>query len=157
MTEYCLNRFLSLTSRDEQKQVFNRKLASRLTRHITIRAKKYDSIANDFISKNKGCLVVNLGCGFDTRYWRIDNRKCVYFDLDLPELIKIKKELGLDSGSSYNFGIKNAHELETFGSGIKVINEWSFLQNPDLRPRIYKYLGLSRTQWTITAAINENK
>ncbi len=246
MAEYCLNRFVSLASGDEQEQLFKRKLATRLTSHIAIRVRKYDLIVNDFIANNPKCIVVNLGCGFDTRYWRINNQKCQYIELDLHEVIeikkeilkdklnykligcsvldtswiekvtkkgnrnvlliaeglfmyldrddainlfktfsekfyhsqivlevvtdrytrgiwkkiiimKMKKELGLDSGSSYNFGIKNAHELETYGDGIKVIDEWSFVEDPDTHPRIYKYLGLSRTQWTITATINEKK
>lgn len=72
-------------------------------------------------------------------------------------IMKMKRELGLESGYSYNFGIKNALELESYGNGIKVIDEWSFVEDPNVRPRIYKYLGLSRTQWTITATINENK
>jgi hypothetical protein len=66
----------------------------------------------------------------------------------------MKRELGLDAGSSYNFGIKKAKELESFADGIKVINEWSYVEDPDTHPRILKYLGLSRTQWTITATIN---
>jgi len=71
--------------------------------------------------------------------------------------MKIKRLLGLDAGSSYNFGVKNALELESYGNGIEVIDEWSYVEDPDIRPRIYKYMGISRTQWTITATINENK
>ncbi len=243
MAEYCLDHLASFASEDEKALLFTRKLSSTLTRHIAIRARKYDSIINDFISKNPSSTVVNLGCGFDTRYWRIDHRKCEYIELDLPEVVDLKKailkgqpgyeliacsvldtswidrvtskgnsnillvaeglfmylpkagvidlfkafserlcqsqivlevvtekytrgfwkkimimktkrELGFDSGSSYDFGIRNASELETYGKGIKVINEWSYVEDPDIRPRIYKYMGLSRTQWTITAAIN---
>ena len=40
---------------------------------------------------------------------------------------------------------------------IKVIEEWSYVDDPDIRPRIYKYMGISRTQWAITATINWNK
>ena len=75
-------------------------------------------------------------------------------------VMKMKQELGLDSGSSYDFGIKNAFELESYGNGIKVIDEWAYFEDGDIRPRIYKlykYMGLSRTQWTITATINEDK
>ena len=72
-------------------------------------------------------------------------------------VMKTKQGLGFDSGSSYSFGVKNAFELESYGNGIKVVNEWSYFEDPDMRPRIYKYLGISRSQWTITATINENK
>jgi len=246
MAKYCLDKLVSLASEDEKALLFNRKLSTALTNHIALRARKYDSIVNDFISKNPSSTVINLGCGFDTRYWRIDNKKCEYVELDLPDIVemkkdilkdhlsyeligcsvldtswidrvtlkgnrnflliaegvfmylikvdvinlfrtfserfyhsqivlevatekytrgiwkkiiimKMKRELGFDSGSSYNFGVKNAFELESYGNGIKVIDEWSYVEDPDIRPRIYKYLGLSRTQWTVTAAINENK
>jgi O-methyltransferase involved in polyketide biosynthesis len=70
---------------------------------------------------------------------------------------KIKKELGLNAGSSYYFGINNAKNLESLANGIKVINEWSYIEDPDTHPWILKYLGLSRTHWTITAIINDNK
>jgi len=246
MAKYCLDKLVLLAMEDEKALLFNRKLSLSLTNHIAIRARKYDSITNDFISKNPSSTVVNLGCGFDTRYWRIDNKKCEYIELDLPELVeikkdilkdhlsyeligcsvldsswidrvtskgnrnflliaeglfmylpkvdvinlfktfserfyhsrivlevvtekytrgiwkkiaimKVKKELGFAPGSSYNFGVKNAFELESYGNGIKVIDEWSYVEDPDIRPRIRKYMGLSRTQWTITATINENK
>lgn len=246
MAEYCLNKLASLTSGEEPDQIFTRKLSSALTSHIAIRARKYDAVVNDFIAQNPGCTVVNLGCGFDTRYWRIHYQQCDYIDLDLPEVIeikkevlkeklqyellgcsvldtswldhvtqktnrnilliaeavlmylnkddvihlfqtfseqlrhsqialevvtekytrgpwkkivtmKIKRELGLETDVSYRFGIKNARELESYGEGLKVINEWSFVEDPDVHPRIYKYLGISRTQWTVTATIHANQ
>lgn len=61
MAEYCLNKFISFASVEDKVQVFNRKLATALTNIIAIRARKYDSIVNDFITKNPDCIVVNLG------------------------------------------------------------------------------------------------
>lgn len=57
------------------------------------RVKKIDIIVNDFISNHPACNVINLGCGFDTRFWRIENKKCAYVELDLPEVIELKKEI----------------------------------------------------------------
>jgi O-methyltransferase involved in polyketide biosynthesis len=37
--------------------------------------------------------VVNLACGFDTRFWRIENKKCSYIEIDLPGVIDLKKEI----------------------------------------------------------------
>jgi O-methyltransferase involved in polyketide biosynthesis len=245
MAKYCLDKLVSMASEDEKALLFDRKLSSVLTNSISLRARKYDSITNDFISKNPSSTVINLGCGFDTRYWRIDNKKCEYIELDLPELVEIKKEvlkehlnyeligcsvldsswiervtskknrkflliaeglfmylpradvinlfkvlserfiqseialevvtekytrgmwkkililkmkheLGFDAGSSYNFGVKNASELESYGNGIKVIDEWSYVEDSDIRPLILKYLVPSRTQWTVIASINSD-
>lgn len=44
-----------------------------LSRHIALRARKYDFYAKEFLAKHPGELVVGLGCGFDTRYWRVSN------------------------------------------------------------------------------------
>ena len=38
---------------------------------------------------------------------------------------------------------------ETYGKGIKVIDEWSYIEDPDVRPTLYKYMGLNRTQSTV--------
>jgi O-methyltransferase involved in polyketide biosynthesis len=115
MAGYCLEKLISLASEEDKNLLLNRRLPSKLTRHIAIRARKYD-------------LMVNLGCGFDTRYWRINNKECKYFDLDLPELI------------AYDFGINKGNELESYGNGIKVIDEWSYFEDPDSRLKVLKYL-----------------
>ena len=62
----------------------------------------FDSITNQFISTHPGCTVINLACGFDTRFWRIDNEKCKYIELDLPEIIELKREL-LKDHLAYEF------------------------------------------------------
>lgn len=73
-----------------------RKLASgkidpRLVVHIALRAKKYDEYTQNFLARNPDGLVVNLGCGMDSRYIRIDDGKMIFFDLDLPDVIAYKK------------------------------------------------------------------
>lgn len=93
MASYCLEKLISLASEEEKILLFNRKLPTSLTIHISLRARKYDMIVNDFISNNASCTVINLGCGFDTRFWRINNEKCEQIELDLPELIALKKEI----------------------------------------------------------------
>eukprot|EP00831_Metopus_contortus_P044409 TRINITY_DN3561_c0_g1_i3.p1 TRINITY_DN3561_c0_g1~~TRINITY_DN3561_c0_g1_i3.p1 ORF type:complete len:154 (+),score=35.58 TRINITY_DN3561_c0_g1_i3:110-571(+) len=35
--------------------------------------------------------VINIGCGLDTRFERIDNGKVIWYDLDLPQSIKLRK------------------------------------------------------------------
>jgi hypothetical protein len=69
--------------------------------------------------------------------------------------MKIKKELVLNTGYSHNFGIKDANEIESYAKGIKIIDEWSFVDDPDTRSKIMKYLRMTRTQWTVTATINK--
>lgn len=69
------------------------KISKQLSVHTALRAKQYDSYTLEFMRQHPRCTVVNLGCGLDTRFWRIDDGEIRFFDLDLPEVIKIK--LGL--------------------------------------------------------------
>ena len=33
----------------------------------------FDELVKNFIEKNPGCTVVNIACGLDTRFYRMDN------------------------------------------------------------------------------------
>ena len=53
-----------------------------------------DSAVNDFLERNPRALVINLGAGLCTRYWRIRHQESLrWFDIDLPEVIELKREL----------------------------------------------------------------
>lgn len=244
MAKVVLDRLTALATNPADQKVLQHPLSRTLTSHIALRARKYDAIANAYIQTHPGCTVVNLGCGFDTRYWRIDHNNCTYVELDLPEVIalkrevlgtdltyeligasvldpawldqvtaqgnqhvlllaeglfmylprqavielfqrfaitlvdsqitlevvteaytrglwkkiverKIKSELGVDAGSSYNFGIKRATEIEGFAGGLDVIDEWSYVEDPDVYPKLLRYMPIKRSQWTVTLAINQ--
>ena len=75
---------------------------SRNRKSVTQRVNRIDEIANAYISKNSPCTVINLGCGLDTRFWRINSSDCRYIELDLPEVIEVKKDL---------FGNRISYEL----------------------------------------------
>jgi len=226
------------------KSALQRKLPVSLTNPLAIRARKYDSFAKEFIKSHPEGLIVNLGAGFDTRYWRLNNEGIKYFEVDLPEVIeakkaligdlikykmlsvsvleedwikhisslqtsnilfmaeglfmylpekevirtftrmsetfsnskiifetvnkkytrgfwkkmveqKMKKRMGSTAGSSYNYGVKNAKEIESYHQDIKVTEEWSYFDDEDIRPSFLKLFRnirfMSRTQWTIIA------
>ncbi|PLX22667.1 MAG: hypothetical protein C0597_02100, partial [Marinilabiliales bacterium] len=97
MAVYVLDKLKLLYPNYTNEFVFTKNLSPTLTSHLALRARKYDALINEYISQNPGCTVVNLGCGFDTRYWRIDHENCRYFELDLPEMIDIKKEILKDN------------------------------------------------------------
>jgi len=60
---------------------------------ILLRNRQFDRITVDFLTKNPDAVVVSLGCGLDTRFERVDNGRVIWFDLDLPEVIALRKEL----------------------------------------------------------------
>jgi len=68
------------------------KVSKALVVHITLRAKKYDEYARAFLVENPNGIIVNIGCGMDSRFQRIDNGKLTCFDLDLPAMIEFKKQ-----------------------------------------------------------------
>jgi methyltransferase (TIGR00027 family) len=232
-----------LISQDIKDRILsNKKMSSALTSYIALRADKYDSYTREFLKEKPDGIVVSLGCGFDTRYWRAVNNPNKYFELDLPEVIEIKKKAldwkvpyqmisgsvledewmerisavqsehilflaegllmyldpdkvkeligkmadrfsksqfvvevvaekytrgmwkkvtenkmkrraGTAAGSSFNFGVKNAKELKSYGKGIDVIDEWSFMEDKRLKPSILRIFGhfktFTRSQWTV--------
>lgn len=69
------------------------KIKTQLAVFITLRALRFDRYTRDFLKDNPGGTVINMGCGLDTRFWRTDNGSMNYFDIDLPEVIAIKKKL----------------------------------------------------------------
>jgi methyltransferase (TIGR00027 family) len=69
------------------------KLDRKLVTFITLRAGRFDKYAHDFLENAPAGVIVNMGCGLDTRFWRVDNGKSEFYDLDLPEVIRIKGKL----------------------------------------------------------------
>ena len=47
----------------------------------------------DLLRTHSHPVVVNVGCGLDTRFQRIGSQKAVFYDLDLPEVIALRREL----------------------------------------------------------------
>ena len=58
---------------------------------IAVRTKVFDEIVRSFLSRSPDGVIVNMGCGLDTRFHRIDNGKCSWYDLDFPEVIALRK------------------------------------------------------------------
>lgn len=59
-----------------------------------IRGRHFDRKVQDFICRMPEPVVVNIGCGLDTRYQRIKEKKnAVFYELDLPEVMSLRKRL----------------------------------------------------------------
>lgn len=58
---------------------------------IAIRTELLDNATKDFLQRHPDCYIINLGCGLDTRFSRLDNGRIHWYDLDLPEPIRIRK------------------------------------------------------------------
>jgi O-methyltransferase involved in polyketide biosynthesis len=88
----ALDRMLARSEEPLARTLVSRTLDKSIVIHIAIRAKKYDEYVRDFLSRYPDGVVVNIGCGLDSRFLRIDNGRVVFWDLDLPEIIAIKKD-----------------------------------------------------------------
>ena len=51
----------------------------------------FDRAVRRFIGKHADAVVVNVGCGLDTRFQRIGDGKAVFYDMDLPEVIALRR------------------------------------------------------------------
>jgi O-methyltransferase involved in polyketide biosynthesis len=68
------------------------KVKKELVVHITLRASRYDEYAKSFLREHPDGILVNIGCGMDSRFARVDNGTLTCFDLDLPEMIEFKRQ-----------------------------------------------------------------
>jgi O-methyltransferase involved in polyketide biosynthesis len=60
--------------------------------------REFDRIVRGFLAQHPAGVVVHLGCGLDTRFDRVDNGSVTWFDLDLPAVVALRRELGMAAG-----------------------------------------------------------
>ncbi len=64
---------------------------------IAIRSKKFDMITSKYLSENPDSTVLHLGCGMDSRIFRVNPPVCAHwYDLDYPEVIELRRRLYRD-------------------------------------------------------------
>lgn len=66
---------------------------------IIFRLKTFDRMAQSFLQRYPDSVVIHIGCGLDTRFERIDNGRVIWYDLDLPEVISLRKLLFTDENA----------------------------------------------------------
>lgn len=75
------------------RDLLHPRIRASLVTHIAMRARRYDEYVKDFLARFPGGVVINLGCGLDPRFTRIDNGTVQYFDLDLPGIMAIRRSV----------------------------------------------------------------
>ncbi len=58
-----------------------------------VRAKMFDNTIKKFMMERPEATIVNLGAGLDTTFFRVDNGSIKWYDLDLPDVIEIRKKV----------------------------------------------------------------
>lgn len=75
---------------------------------VALRAKHLDTWAQEFLDRHPESIVLHLGCGLDTRYFRLGRPpEVVWYDIDYPEVIALRSQL-----------IPEAENVFTIGSSV---------------------------------------
>jgi O-methyltransferase involved in polyketide biosynthesis len=64
---------------------------------IVVRTELLDRATLAFVAEHPDALVINIGCGLDTRFSRVDNGRIAWYELDLPEVIAIRRRFFTES------------------------------------------------------------
>src|SRR5512139_663955 len=67
--------------------------------------REMDRYARDFLSRHPEAVVVHIGCGLDTRFARVAERnsQVEWYDLDLPDVIELRRKLVGGEGARHHF------------------------------------------------------
>jgi O-methyltransferase involved in polyketide biosynthesis len=69
---------------------------------LCIRAKQFDRYTRKFLDDHPFGTVIHLGCGLDTRYFRVNNGNVIWYDLDYPDVIALRRQF-CDETDRYHF------------------------------------------------------
>ena len=69
---------------------------------IILRNREFDRYARDFLERHPEAVVVHMGCGFDRRFERVDNGQVEWYDLDLPDVIELRRKFIGDEVERYH-------------------------------------------------------
>jgi O-methyltransferase involved in polyketide biosynthesis len=59
----------------------------------TLRAKQFDDKTKTYITEHPHASVINIAAGLDTTFYRVDNGSIHWYDLDLPAVIDVRRQL----------------------------------------------------------------
>jgi len=59
--------------------------------NVGLRAREFDRAVRAFLAEHPDGVVVDIGCGLDTRFDRVDNGQVTWFNLDFPEVMALRE------------------------------------------------------------------
>lgn len=65
--------------------------AKSVASYSLVRTARFDEVVREFVSEHPDGVVVELGCGLDTRWERCGGNRVEWFDLDLPDAIALRR------------------------------------------------------------------
>jgi len=106
-----LNKYFKNSGSKLHKNLSKGKLRKKLPASLSLRTRKFDQYVIDFLEKNPNSIFVELGCGLSTRYQRIIKNDTEWYDLDLPDVIKIREKF-FQENDNYHFISSSVLDLE---------------------------------------------
>jgi hypothetical protein len=74
----ALDRMLAGSDDELSRDLLRRKIRPAVVTHVAMRARRYDEYVRNFLALSPDGVVVNIGCGLDPRFIRIDNGTVQY-------------------------------------------------------------------------------
>ena len=91
---------------------------------LAVRAKAYDAWAGQFLARHPDCTVLHLGCGLDTRVYRVDPPPTVrWYDIDFPDVIELRQRLfpSRDGAQTIAASLADPHLLDGIAGDTPVL------------------------------------
>ena len=95
---------------------------------VVVRTVILDDYIKSFISKNPNAVCINIGAGLDTRFFRVNNGKIKWYDIDLPEVIEVREKLVPQNPQKQSIGCDMLDEswtekIDTEGRPVLIVME----------------------------------
>ena len=72
-----------------------------MTYGVIARTIVLDRMVEQYLEKNANTIVINIACGLDTRCYRMEGKYLRWYNVDLPETMKIRKRFLTETGPVY--------------------------------------------------------
>ena len=63
---------------------------------VVARTIMYSNQLQELIKQYPDALCINLGCGFDDKFVQVDNGEIVWYDVDLPDIMSVRRKIYQD-------------------------------------------------------------
>jgi O-methyltransferase involved in polyketide biosynthesis len=112
---------------------------------LILRNREFDRYVRDFLARYPEAVVVHIGCGLDSRFERVDNGKVEWYDLDLPEVIELRRKFIGDEGIRYHLLGCSAFD-STWLDAVSVHRQRPFLF---LAEGVLMYFKEAQVKWLV--------
>jgi O-methyltransferase involved in polyketide biosynthesis len=121
----------------QQLDVDQKKLLQNLTEigilGLCYRALKMDEAIREFLRKHPNGKILDIGAGLDTTFYRCDNGTALWYDLDLPDSMELRKRLLPEPNSRVIYIAKSMLDYSWIDD-IGDISEGLFITIPGVLP-----------------------